>query len=424
MAALVDWLEAERVRNHALAERYGVPAAIPINELVAEEVTERGCRYGHRVRSVSPFALDGPIPPAMIQGENEPVRPRILYEQYGERCNVWIAGLEADAPLPQRADLLLWKTVFRYLAELPTLERPDAALARRSVEGLLDLLEHANAEFLTALPVAGLRLAEAALRLDGVTVRPLTADEIGRLAEFGTHDPTRALRLRAFRTFNRRTTERCLITVREPWDKRQQPISHRLEALALSLQLLGFDPAGEGYTESYTEPGPTLWIGGGRVPLVGAGPYYDFGVEQLEAAVGLAARIPDEVFEGPKSPKGIALYRFRSAVSEMFPSDALVDFVTALEALLLGEKEELSFKLALYGARFLAAGKDERKTIYGQLRDIYRQRSRLVHGLRPPTPDQLNTARTNARSITGRLLVKALRDGWPTNEELEDLALS
>src|SRR5207249_1350584 len=114
----------------------------------------------------------------------------------------------------------------------------------------------------------GLRLADAELNLDGVSVRPLTGEEIGRLAEFGTHTPSRALKLRAFRTFNRRTTERCLITVRDPWDKRQQPSSHRTEALALALQLLGFDPAGEGYIESYTEPGPTLWIGGGRIPLI------------------------------------------------------------------------------------------------------------------------------------------------------------
>jgi hypothetical protein len=320
-----------------------------------------------------------------------------------------------------------------YLSRLEALNKPDGQLAGLVIDGLLQLIEFDDVLFVTALPIAGLRTNADKLEFEGVTLRRLTNKEIGSLIEdIGSIcEPARPWR----RSMNWSITmpwfklhnERHMLIVKKRCSKTARLGSHRGPAVVLALQLLGFEPRGTGRAASYTEPGPSLWSGGLVISLADYGEgIRDFTEADLEDAVQLARQVPDEVFTGPKIPRGIALHRFRSAVCEPSPVDALIDYTIALEALLLpGMKEEASFRLALYGARYLEADLAERQQVFKELRTLYKTRSGFVHGTEPLTDvEKFEALRKTARDLSGRLLVKALRQGWPTMEQFKHLALS
>jgi hypothetical protein len=78
----------------------------------------------------------------------------------------------------------------------------------------------------------------------------------------------------------------------------------------------------------------------------------------------------------------LAMERFNLAMRSRSLVDAATDLGTAMEALFLtdvGERGELTFRLRVRGARFLAAGVEERKRIFALLADLYSLRSAAVH---------------------------------------------
>jgi len=222
-------------------------------------------------------------------------------------------------------------------------------------------------------------------------------------------------------------SERALLTVRTAWTKtKENPHSHRAGKVILAMQLLEFEPRGMGQGVTYTEPITQGWTGGSRILIPEEGStFQQFALDDLKATLVLAELIPDEVFEGPKTPLGIALHRFRSAAAATAPADAVIDFTTALEIVLLKDDKELSFKFALFGAYYLGSGPAERRELFKNLRSVYNLRSGLVHGsLSPRDMAKLVPARALARRITGRVLLNVLQDGMPTSSELTDLVLS
>lgn len=81
-----------------------------------------------------------------------------------------------------------------------------------------------------------------------------------------------------------------------------------------------------------------------------------------------------------------ALRRLRSSVERYAPSDPerLLEYAIALEAIYLNDigtdREELSYRLRLRAARFLATSFAERNDLFVTLRDLYKLRSRVAHG--------------------------------------------
>ena len=61
--------------------------------------------------------------------------------------------------------------------------------------------------------------------------------------------------------------------------------------------------------------------------------------------------------------------------------------------------------------------------LFDELNDIYKARSALVHGRKPWAYEKIESAATKARRIAGGLLMKALTQGWPTQEQLQAAAL-
>lgn len=359
------------------------------------------------------------------------IAPPILHEVYGIRCRVSSIdfsnhGLTESDIARHTASELLSRAGRMYVACLKSLDEPDRELAERLSNGLIALVEGDDISLVTACPVGGLRLAADSLEADGITVRRLTGAELGRIGSFMDDELITEQPLRGFRADI--TMERCAIIVRTKSPKLQQPSGNRADAFILALQLLGFEISGAGDAATYTEPGPTLLHGGRKIQLQeNATEVRDFSVADLREAIELSDLILKEHFAHPTSGSGsVALHRFASAVCERHAADAVIDFVTALEALLLTDNGELSFRLALFGTRFLEVEASQRQKVFNELRQLYAVRSKLVHGDKKQwnDPAELPATRTLARSYCARMLVKALREGWPTSDSLRALALA
>ncbi len=78
----------------------------------------------------------------------------------------------------------------------------------------------------------------------------------------------------------------------------------------------------------------------------------------------------------------LALRRFSTSFEREFSQaeDGIVDATIALEALLLRENDELAFRLAFRGSSILATDDDQRVSLFGNIRDFYSLRSKIVHG--------------------------------------------
>ena len=92
----------------------------------------------------------------------------------------------------------------------------------------------------------------------------------------------------------------------------------------------------------------------------------------------------------PQSPKDLALHRFAAGIARQNDADAVLDFVIALEALLLpydldARHGDLSYRFRVHGAMFIAITPEiQPREIFRQLRNLYEMRSRLVHGWQVP----------------------------------------
>ena len=107
----------------------------------------------------------------------------------------------------------------------------------------------------------------------------------------------------------------------------------------------------------------------------------DAEIERLRGAISSLLGVQGN-FKGLK----YALRRCRSSVERYAPSDPerLLEYAIALEAIYLNDigtdREELSYRLRLRAARFLATSFAERNELFVTLRDLYKLRSRVAHG--------------------------------------------
>ena len=137
----------------------------------------------------------------------------------------------------------------------------------------------------------------------------------------------------------------------------------------------------------------------------------------FKSACSTAERLKGQRLDDPQRPSETALRRFGLGCGREDFADALVDFVVSLEALLLpyadDQRTEMSFRFRLHGAHFIAGNPAEKPVLYRQLEQLYSIRSRMVHGGKPPAPEEVQTAAKNAQSLAARGLLKAVSQGFP-----------
>jgi hypothetical protein len=147
--------------------------------------------------------------------------------------------------------------------------------------------------------------------------------------------------------------------------------------------------------------------------------------EQFSAACETAEKLGRYRIDDPEHASELALRRFVLGCARDDPADALVDFVVALEALLLPNRTaEMSDRFKVNGAHFIATEPVERPTLYKQLEELYDIRSQMVHGgRRRPKVGAIQKAVRDAYAMIARGLLKAVNDGFPNDPCFKRAAL-
>lgn len=418
------WLDGWRASYLKAAEAAGLGGSVETERLVVVELTESGSKTEGRVQKVNPLLLPGVAWTLRAESESDRDSPiaDLIYRVYGHRADVNVGfypGLFLERPTEWIAKVLLPATRWEYVTSLQALDRPDEELAVATARKLIQLLEADELTSVTMLPLDGLRASQR-IESGRAVLRPITPDEYLELSEpERSYLPGGVLRhARRFQFHN----ERTVLEFRHARPKRSQDTGDisGIRRLIVAFQLLGFDPAGSGQAVTVTEPLRLGAVRGSPIALAEHGARRDVGASDLERAVELAERIPAGALTVPRTHEEIAIARFQTAVNERSHSDAIVDHVIALEATLLRSvRDELRFRFALYGAWFLGADRTDRLRLADELKDLYDARSAIVHGTPLPS-HRLEPLAALARSISSATIVRALRQGWPTEQSLVD----
>lgn len=435
LAALVEWLDRMRRRHLESARKFEIPPTVAIVETFTTVVNENQTRSRKMQVRVSPMCVPGLRRPIAKDAESRPpddgALARALHELYGDRCAIHapFAGVPfATEPAQWIQRVHLAPLADEYVSGLASLARHNVSRARKAAGRLLDLIEGDTVSHVTWIPVGGLAFKARAMACGRVTIRRLTPGELGAMeGDFGwLRVPRRHIGPLVLES----TQERHAIEVRTVAVKRAdvQPANDGFpQSLLLGLQLMGFEPHGRGESAYWIEPGSPLRVIGGRAfALPERGATRQLTARHLRAAVDLAERVSGDALRTPTSSREVALHRFHMGAAAASKADAIIDFVIALEALLLGAdgEGELSYRFRLNGAHFLGRNPAERRTVFNELKQMYNARSQLVHGKKPLTSTELAAHATAARDLAARMLAKALRNGWPTRGELEAHALN
>lgn len=426
---IADWLEQERDVYLRAANRAGIESSVATTEPIAENVTETSLKGDHVPVNISPLAvpvLAWRLPEAIQERDAVGGSPaRLLYEHYGDRCRVWsptASLLFKDAPMEWIYNTILTRVRLEYLAALESLESGRRELADDLARDLLDLFERDTVDFVTTLPVAGIRFAEDPVEIANIRFRSITSKELGRLFEAAMSYPLSGIRRRSLSTPHpEHVSERWALEVRTPCEKLVQPqAGFQPMKLVLALQLLGFELHGSGFATTWIEPGPSLFGGGQKFRLPQWGESKDCSREELERALALTAKIQDGAILRPTSPQELVLHRFLLGAAEESRTDALIDYTISLEGFLLPPSKygEYRFKFGLFGAWYLGSDRKNRAELSKDLRGIYDLRSEIVHGVGPPLDEKIAEGATRARELAARMIVKALENGWPSHNDL------
>jgi hypothetical protein len=102
--------------------------------------------------------------------------------------------------------------------------------------------------------------------------------------------------------------------------------------------------------------------------------------ESLQFAEQFAPRLAHLSLRQSFNRVSNALRLYESAL-DLIPSDvALVVFISVLEGLFSTATQELSYRLGLAVACFLASTTEERFSVFGEVKELYGIRSKIVHG--------------------------------------------
>ena len=421
-----DWLETERVRYLHAARVIGQPLSFKVKRVRAVYHDQGEVLYDYDFCDVS--ILNDPVQSYEIfeaAGPSVATPARDLVDQYHDNCAY--GGQQEEFirdPETWVERHLLQPILYQYVRGLATLEQDDKQLAEILAGDLVMHIERDIHDLVTCIPLAGFEFADEKIESGEVSLRRLDAIELGQLA--GYMFEMRHTSERMFFNWFHVSSERVALEIRESFNKKNKPEASMLpKKLLLALQLLGYEPHGKGIGRSWTEPRPTLIDWGPYFDLPQNGSTEEIDKEKLAEALKIAKLIKDTVIVEPKKYQDTALHRFSVGASRRTNADKLVDFVIALESVLLSgiKSGELSFRFRLNGAFYLSSRAQERLDIYNRLKKLYELRSALVHGAKVPSYQELAKGSTDARNLAAKALLKVLSDGWPNQEFFLGLVL-
>lgn len=316
-----------------------------------------------------------------------------------------------------------------YLASLVQLSEPDGALATQLVADLLEYCRSPTVVYRCLVPVLGVEV-ENPIMQDAITVRR-TGYQDGALPSRSGSTPMIGPELSSDALNQGILAPPPLpvtIELRQAVAKDSGNTLHQdMSELLLSFQLSGYPLAsGDGYgVIDSTVP----WIPLERSDVTFAA-LLDYNVPQtphlaevdLRNVLGIHRRIQQH--DDTTALRDFALRRFVSGLRRSGAADTVVDFVTALECVLLpgGNPNELRFRFAANGAALTRPPGRERLERYCKLLELYDARSSAVHR---PKSDSEKAMKQGAwsrvvmdedvRELTRSILLEAVtRQTWPT----------
>lgn len=316
---------------------------------------------------------------------------------------------------------LILPALWEHLAKLPSLKAVTKNAARSFASDVLAVAKADDMRYKLTIPLSGITAKSHIVSPQGPVLRRLSPLEQGALfsdwsiptTNFGTALPLVALEL-TIRT-GRRT--------HNP-DPREL-VSKWLCALFLNA----YDVAG--YRAQLCSDPTWALPTSMRMPL-SLPPYVTAwtGVSSSKFAkiTETVRRLERYSVSDPRSEHDLALHRFSSGVARSNHVDGVLDFVIALESLLLpfdenARRGDLGYRFRIHGAHLLSATKSERRQTARQLSDLYGLRSRLVHGGSYPSAADIEAGWNNAKDFARRGLYCAVMDKFPTAAEFNSMTL-
>ena len=465
IADIAAWLSERRATVRSRARTVGIPDSYLVQVYGGDFQDDGSIRYDQELRKVTPFAIGlSPYQPPLkdiVVGLMDSAAERLatkmaqifgdgirymnsmapaVYQALMEHPSFVTSRLDPETkktgdrpigwPPLETAMGLLYSSVLEYLTKIPSLDADDADVATTLSTVLVDFAASTEIEVQTRLVLGCIDAESTVMRGGPYLLRRLTAEELGALGSqvsFRLQTPPlwppglpSAFSLDTF------ADQRLVLQATSWTTKHMMFVGPQLaQKLIYALELLGFHPCGRG---ALMVPHPSwAWRGIGwglqqmSLPTMPSGSRTIISEDQFREAVGLSGQMPDSSIRTPSSSQDVAIQRFGGALSKQDAMEALVDYVVALESLLLGgvAGPELKHRFALNGAVYLRQSGADRRSLYRDLAQIYDVRSALVHGTRRPNsksdiPRLIGIASGAAREG----ILKALRsESWPTQSD-------
>jgi hypothetical protein len=449
-STIADLFEGIRSAVHAAGTREGVPMTQAIERTVV--VRQDGSEWTSRVLTRdenmfpmwSPDALAG-VASETLLGSILSVAGRIA-EANSSTLPFWSPQfLRSPIPIPHpeagqltyeespdawAAERLVVPAAMAYLSSLPTVaERDNASL----VAHVAQLLEVAGADCLrdrSVIAIAGVLTEADQLTSGPVTVGTLSDLEQGAILDQVHMVPPRTAVFHVAPTWTELPTHAIEVVTERP-RMSNRSTADVLRAILCAFYLHGYELAGVPSTVTISEPrwreGGTRWT---PTPLLHHMEESRVLTQSdLDQVCAIAQRLDAERLVAPGSSSELALHRFAMGCARSEFIDALLDFVIALEALLLPYDREarsgdLSYRFRAHGAAYLASDLNGRSKVWRDLQDLYNLRSRAVHGDAYPSRPEAKEAMLLARSYAATGLLRAIQNGFPDPPAFQTMLLS
>jgi hypothetical protein len=362
-------------------------------------------------------------------------------ERFRERLPLWTAipppgalhllGLSGDGyirndPIQWVLAYILSSPTWHFLTELDSVEQPNLEAGRRIATEVVSLLTSGRILVRHAVAIDGIRTTEPVLVCQGNRLRTLEPLERGEFLTPYAYSTAPSLARGLLEPFAPTHMLEIDSDAGPPHEVGLLPVPGLLTA----LQLHQVDIGGSGVVSARVLP---EWLPFGThyrpfAMRTHTSPASIVSRELFEEACQTATLLSSYRLDAPERPSELSLHRFTLGCGRVDAADALLDYVIALEALLLPYDREtrfadLSYRFRMHGAHFISDTRHERRTLFRSLRHLYNMRSRIVHGDDYPDVAETITATTNARQLAARGLLKAVRTGFPDSAVLSRLVL-
>jgi hypothetical protein len=312
-----------------------------------------------------------------------------------------------------------------HLEALPNVRSRDDHRATMFADEVLQVTQDDHLRYIVFAPLSGIDLPRGSdtITEGEISIRRLSDDEQGEWFVERQGPP-------AFSLLDAEPPQ-VLLELRTSGSRNSQnlPPGGGIHFLLAAFQLHGYEVA----SKAVIECSSPRWVQSFDSPVAITLPRRsrtisasELTVTSFRQVIETAKRLERYDIVQPKTSSDLALHRFVSGTARQNDIDALLDFMIALEALLVpgNNPGDISYRFTIHGAYYLAQNIPDRTPIREQLRGIYKMRNNLVHGNRYPEQPDISAARANAHDLLRRGLLRSAHEGFPTAEVFLQMLLN